>query len=144
MSFSNVAENAILGLIFNATAWANYAVNATASPQTEIATALHTADPGDGGTMSTSESSYTNYARVSVARTTGGFTAPAGGSTALVANLDFASSGAAGGTITHGSFGKNGGGAADIIVTGAITPNIAVGSAGIIPRLTTASTVSLD
>jgi hypothetical protein len=145
MSFSNVAENAILALIFNATTWANYAINATSSPETTIAVALATgADPGDTATMSTNESTYTNYARGSVARTTGGFSAPSGGSTALVANLDFPASGASGTTITYGQFGKSGGGAADVIVNGAITPNILIGGAGVIPRLTTASTVTLD
>jgi hypothetical protein len=144
MSFSDTTENAILALIFNATTWANYAINATASPETNIVTALHTADPGDAGTMSTSESAYTNYARQNVARTTSGFSAPSGGSTSLVANLDFPSSGASGTTITHGSFGKSGGGAAAIIVSGAITPNISIPSAGVIPRLTTASSVTLD
>jgi hypothetical protein len=83
MSFSNVAENAILALIFNATTWANYAINATSSPETNIVAALATADPGDTGTMSTSESAYTNYARQNIARTTSGFTAPSGGSTAF-------------------------------------------------------------
>jgi hypothetical protein len=132
MSFSNVAENAILALIFNA------------SPETNIVAALATADPGDTGTMSTSESAYTNYARQNIARTTSGFTAPSGGSTAFNANVDFPSSGASGTTITHGQLGKSGGGAADVIVNGAISPNISIPSAGVIPRLTTASTVTLD
>lgn len=144
MSFSNTAENALLALIFNATTWANYAINATSSPETNIAAALHTADPGDTGTMSTSEAAYGSYARGSIARTTGGFSAPSGGSTALVAALDFATSSGSGSTITHGSVGKTGGGAADIIMSGTVTPNIAVGAAGIIPRWTTASTWSLD
>lgn len=144
MSFSNVAENAILALIFNATTWANYAINATTAPETNIVAALATADPLDAGTMSTSESAYTNYARVNILRTTAGFTAPSGGSTALAANVDFPSSGAAGTTITHGQLGKSGAGAVDVIVNGAITPNIAIGSAGVIPRLTTASSITLD
>jgi hypothetical protein len=144
MSFSNVAENAILALIFNATTWANYAVNATSSPETNIVAALATADPGDAGTMSTSESAYTNYARQNILRTTAGFTAPSGGSTAFAANVDFPSSGAAGTTITFGQLGKSGGGAADVIVNGAVSPNITIGGAGVIPRLTTASTVTLD
>jgi len=144
VSFSNVAENAILALIFNATTWANYAINATSSPETNIVAALATADPGDTGTMSTSESTYTNYARQNIARTTSGFTAPSGGSTAFNANVDFPSSGASGTTITHGQLGKSGGGAADVIVNGAISPNISIPSAGVIPRLTTASTVTLD
>lgn len=32
MSISDTTENAILNLVFSATTWANYAVNATASP----------------------------------------------------------------------------------------------------------------
>lgn len=35
---------------------------------------LHTADPGVGGDQSTNEATYTSYARVAVARTTGGWT----------------------------------------------------------------------
>jgi hypothetical protein len=143
MAFGTTTANAILALIFNATAWANYADNAGTTPQTNVATALHTADPGAAGTQTTSESAYTNYARQNVARTTGGFSAPSAGATALVANLDFPSSGASGTTITYGSFGKTGGGATAILVSGAITPNISIPSSGVIPRLTTASTVTL-
>jgi hypothetical protein len=54
MSISNTTENAILNLIFNATAWANYADNAASSPQTNIGVSLHTADPGDAGDATTS------------------------------------------------------------------------------------------
>ncbi len=109
MSFSDVTENAILALIFNATTWANYAINATSSPETNIIAALHTADPGDAGTQSTSESAYSSYARQNIARTTGGFTAPSSGSTAFAANVDFPASGASGTTVTFGSLGKSGG-----------------------------------
>lgn len=35
---------------------------------------LHTADPGVAGDQSTNEATYTSYARVAVARTTGGWT----------------------------------------------------------------------
>lgn len=143
MSFSNAAENAILALIFNATTYTNIAVNATASPLTNIDVALATADPGDTGTMSTSESAYGNYARVSVARTTSGFSAPSGGATNFVANVDFAASSGSGTTITHGQLGKTGGGAVEVIINGAISPTIPI-STGTIPRLTTASSVTLD
>ena len=78
MSISNTTENAILDLIFSATTWANYAINATTSPETNIVAALATADPGDTGTMSTSETTYTSYARVNVARSTGFSAASAG------------------------------------------------------------------
>lgn len=141
--FSDTTENAILDLIYRATTWANYAVNATSTPETNIVVALHTASPGDAGTMSTSESAYTNYARQNTARSTG-WAAASGGSSALAANLDFPASGAAGTTITDFSTGKSGGGAAVILMYGAISPTIPIGGAGVTPRLTTATTVGLD
>lgn len=143
MSISNTTEDAILNLVFRAVAWANYADNAATSPQTNIHTALHTADPGDAGTMSTSEATYTSYARVNVARTTGGWSAASGGSTSPAANVDFPAGTGGSGTVTHASFGKTGGGAAAILWSGTVTPNIVTGN-GVTPRLTTASTVTLD
>lgn len=142
MSISNATESAILRLIFNATAWANYADNAATSPETNIPVALHTADPGDAGSMSTSEIAYTSYARVNVARSTGGWTESAG-SVSPVANIDFPAGTGGSGTATHFSTGKSGGGAAAILWSGTVTPNIVCGN-GITPRLTTASTITLD
>lgn len=143
MSISNTTENAILDLIFSATTWANYAINATASPETNIVVALHTADPADAGTQSTSEAAYTSYARVNVARSTG-WTAASSGSVSPAASVDFPASGASGTTITHFSTGKSGGGASAILFSGTVTPNIAIGAAGITPRLTTATAITLD
>jgi hypothetical protein len=143
MSISDTTENAILNLVFSATTWANYAQNAASSPETNIVVALHTADPGDAGAQNTTESAYTNYARVNVLRSTGWSTASAG-SVSPVANIDFPASGASGTTITHFSTGKSGGGASAILWSGTVTPNIAVGAAGVTPRLTTASTITLD
>jgi len=142
MSISNTTETAILALIFNATAWANYADNAATPPQTNIHMALHTADPGEAGTMSTSEVTYTSYARVNVARTSGGWTVT-GGSVSPVANIDFPAGTGGSGTATHFSAGKTGGGAAAILWSGTVTPNIVTGN-GVTPRLTTASTITLD
>jgi hypothetical protein len=142
MSIADNTENNILKLIFNATAWANYADNAASSPQTNIAVALHTSDPGDSGSMSTNEATYTNYARVSVARTSGGWTVTAN-SVSPVANIDFPAGTGGSGTVTHFSTGKTGGGATDILWSGTVTPNIVTGN-GVTPRLTTASTITLD
>ncbi len=143
MSLSNAAENAILDLIFRATAWANYADNAASAPQTNVHVALHTADPTDAGDMTASEAAYTSYARVNVARSSG-WNAASGGVVNPAANIDFTASGASGSTITHFSTGKTGGGAQPILFKGAVTPNIAIGAAGITPRLTTATAISLD
>jgi hypothetical protein len=71
MSISDTTENAILNLVFSATSWAGYADNAVSSPELNIAVALHTADPGDSGTMSSSEATFTNYARQNVGRGNG-------------------------------------------------------------------------
>jgi hypothetical protein len=142
MSIANATENAILLLIFNATAWGNYADNAAASPQTNIHNALHTADPGEAGDMTTSEITYTSYARINVARTSGGWTVTAN-SVSPVANMDFPAGTGGSGTATHFSTGKTGGGATAILLSGTVTPNIVTGN-GVTPRLTTATAITLD
>ncbi len=142
MTLSNAFENNVLLLVFNATTWADYAENDTTSPHTQIATALATGDPGEGGTMSTSEATYTSYARVNVARTGGGFTVT-NNSVSPAANSDFPAGTGGSGTVSHFSWGKTGGGTTDIHCSGTVTPNIVTGN-GVTPRLTTATALSLD
>jgi hypothetical protein len=145
MAIAGTTETAILALIYNATAWANYADNAASSPQTNIAVALHTADPGTSGTMSTSEAAYTSYARASVARSAGGWTITGTGPASLspVSNITFAAGTGGSGTATNFSTGKTGAGATAILWSGTVTPNIAMGS-GVTPVLTTATTITLS
>ncbi len=145
MAIGGTTETAILSLIFNATAWANYADNAVSAAQTNIAVALHTADPGTSGTQTTSESAYSSYARVSVARTSGGWTVSGTGpaSCSPVSNISFAAGTGGSGTVTNFSTGKTGGGATAILWSGTVTPNISTGS-GITPVLTTATTITLS
>ena len=142
MSFSNTTETALMKLMYQAVAWGNYADNAATSPETNIVWGLHTADPGDAGTMSTSEAAYTSYARVNVARTTGGHAESAGVITPVAA-VTFPAGTGGSGTDTFFSTGKSGGGAAAILLSGAISPSIVSGN-GIMPQLTTASTLTLD
>lgn len=142
MSISNTTETALLALIFNATAWGNYADNAATTPQTNVSCALHSADPGETGTMATTEIAYTSYARTDVARTSGGWTVT-GNSVSPVAAISFAAGTGGTGTVTHFSTGKTGGGAAAILFSGTVTPNIVTGS-GITPQLTTATAITLD
>jgi len=143
MSKGDTFENDWMKLIFNATAIANLADNAAASPLASLFIALHTADPGETGTQATSETAYTGYARQTVARTSGGFTVSAN-SVSPVANIDFpictASPGAA---ITHFSIGVAISGATKLLYSGTVTPNITM-AVNVIPRLTTASTVTED
>lgn len=142
MSFSDAAENAIMLLLFNATAWANIADNAATSPNTNIAVSLHTADPGETGTLATSEAAYTGYARVNVARNNTGWVVAAN-SVSPVANIDFPAGTGGTGTISFFSAGKTGGGTAAIHMSGTVTPNIVSGN-GVTPRLTTATTLTID
>jgi hypothetical protein len=145
MSISDTTETAILKLIFQAVAWGNYADNAATTPETNIVVGLNTADPGDSGTASTSEVAYTGYARVNVARTTGGWTVSGTAPTqaAPVAPINFPASSSAGGTASFFTTGKSGGGASAILFSGTVTPNIACTS-GVTPSLSTATSITLD
>lgn len=145
MAKSTFLDNAILKLIFNATAIANIADNAAASPLTNLFWALHTADPTSGGTQASSETTYGTYARQLVARTTGGMTASTVGSTSPVANVVFPQATSPTlptvSSITFFSVGIAVSGATSILYSGTVTPNINV-SAGVQPILTTASTIT--
>src|ERR1700675_3571021 len=103
MSKSDTFEADWLKLIFNATAIANLADNASGAPLTNLSVALHTADPGNGGNQTTNEATYTSYARVSVARTAGGWsitgTNPA--SASPVATISFPACTGGTNAITH-------------------------------------------
>jgi hypothetical protein len=143
MSAVNTFEDDILKLIFQAVAIANIADNAASSPQANWFISLHTADPGETGTQTTSETTYAGYGRATVARTSGGW-AVASGAATPVANIDFAvGSGGPTTAITHFGVGKNLTTAGTLILSGTVTPNITPGS-GIIPRLTTATSITCD
>jgi hypothetical protein len=142
MSKGDTFENDLLKLIFNATAIANIADNAASSPLTNLEIALHTADPGESGNQTTSECAYTSYARVAVARTSGGFTVT-GNSVSPAANIDFPACAGGSETATHWSVGTAHTSTGKILYSGAISPTIAI-SSGVTPRLTTASTVTED
>jgi hypothetical protein len=127
-------ESDILKLVFQAVAIANLADNAAASPLTNLFVALHTADPGETGTQSTSEATYTGYARVSVLRTSGGWTV-SGTAPTQVTNagaVTFGACTAGSNTITHVSIGVASSGATKLLYGGALGASLAV-SAGITP-----------
>lgn len=142
MSKSNTFENDWLKLIFNATAIANLADNAASSPLTNLYVSLHTADPGEAGNQTTNETSYTSYARVAVARTSGGWTVT-NNSVSPVANIDFPAATGGSGTITYFGVGSASSGTGVLYYSGTVSPSISVTS-GVTPRLTTASTITED
>lgn len=142
MSKGNTFENDLMKLIFNATAIANIADNAGTSPLTNLYVSLHTADPGEAGDQTTSEAAYTSYARVAVARSSGGWTVT-NNSVSPAANIDFPAGIGGSGTATHFGIGTASSGAGKLLYSGTVTPNIAMGN-GITPRITTASTITED
>ncbi len=142
MSISNSFETSLLGLIFTAVAIANVADNAGTSPITNMQYSLHTGDPGEAGDQTTSETTYTSYARAAVARSGAGHTVT-GGSVSPDANVDFPAGTGGSGTVTHFGVGRDASGAGQLFFSGTVSPNIAVGD-GVTPRLTTATAVTLD
>jgi hypothetical protein len=119
MSKSSTFANDVLKLVFNATAIANVCDNAAASPLTNLQVALHSADPLNAGDQTTSEVAYTGYARVAVARTTGGWTVT-GNSVSPVATIAFGACTAGSATATHFSVGVASSGASKILRRGVL------------------------
>ena len=123
MSATNTVETEVLALIFNADAWANVADNAATSPLTNLYVSLHTADPGEAGDQTTNETAYTNYARVAVARTSGGWTVSGNSAENAAAITHFGIGSATSGT---GSlFFK---GTCSLTVSSGVTPEFAAGA----------------
>lgn len=136
MSMSNAAETALLQLIFNNTNWANVG-DATGLRGSTTAgsfyVALHTADPGEAGDQTTSEATYTGYARVAVARSAGGWTV-SGNNVSNTAAVTFGACTAGSSTVTYASVGVASAGASQIIARMAFTtPSSLAISAGITP-----------
>jgi len=134
-------ENDLLKLIFQATAIANIADNAASAPLTNLYLSLHTADPGVGGSQNTNEATYASYARVAVARTSGGFTVTSN-SCVLVSPATFPTpTGGAGEIEAYFAIGTASSGTGKILYRGPITPSITI-AVGTPPQLTTGTTVT--
>jgi hypothetical protein len=137
---STVWENDILGLLFNATAVANIAINATSSPLTNLYVSLHTSSPGASGNQTTNEAAYGSYARVAVARTSGGWTVT-GGSVSPVATIVFPTASSGTETETYVGIGTASSGSGVLLYFGAVSPTIPVVT-GTIPQLNTGSVIT--
>jgi len=149
MSLSNASENDLLLLLFNNTNWANLGDATGVRGSTTAGSffiSLHTADPGEAGTQTTSEATYTGYARVAVARSSGGWTVSGTAPTqaANAATITFGACTAGSNTITHFVVGRDTSGTGEIIASGALTASLSV-SAGITPSFAIgALTVTAD
>lgn len=141
MGKNNTASNGWLNLLFQATTMTGVANNATTSPLANLFVSLHTADPGASGTQTTSEIAYTSYARVSVARTSSGWTTASAQSVSPVANIQFPAGTGGSGTASFFGIGSATSGAGSLFYSGTVTPNIVCGS-GVTPILSTATTIT--
>jgi hypothetical protein len=135
MSKSNTFENDLLLLIFNNTDIA--LIGDAAGLQNSAAAgslyvSLHTADPGEAGDQTTNETTYTNYARVAVARSGVGWTVTSN-AVANAALVQFAQCGVTGATLTYFAVGTDSSGAGKLLYSGALTSSLAV-SSGIQPQ----------
>lgn len=134
MSKSNTFENEFLNLVLNNSNIPNIGDatglrGSTAAGNLYIA--LHTADPGEAGTATTNEATYTGYARKAVSRGGGEWTVASGAATNANAQTFAACTGGTN-TITHFSVVKEVSGASVILFSGALTASLAV-AAGITP-----------
>ena len=145
MSKSNSWENGLLLLLFNNTNFANVG-DATglrgSTTAGSLYVSLHTADPGEAGSQTTSESAYTSYARVAVARSGAGWTVSSN-SVSPAAAITFPAGTGGSGTVTHFGVGTDSSGAGTLLYSGTVTPNIVTGN-GVTPQLTTSTAITED
>lgn len=134
MSKGNTFEDDLLDLILN-NVDAALIGDATglrgSSTDGSLYVSLHTADPGESGNQSSSEATYTSYARVAVARSGAAWTITTGTATNAGAVTFPACTGGTN-TITHFVVGTDSSGTGKILYSGALSANLAV-SLGITP-----------
>lgn len=135
MSKSNAWETALLQLVFNNDNAANIG-DATglrgSSTAGSLHVSLHTSDPGEAGSQTTNECAYTSYARVAVARTSGGWTI-SGNAVTNAALIQFPQCTGSSETATHFGIGTASSGAGVLLYKGALSASLAI-SSGIQPQ----------
>jgi hypothetical protein len=143
MSKSNTFENLMLLLFFNNTAMANVGGGTiSGSVAGNVYVSLHTADPNEPADQTTSETTYTGYARQPVARSSAGWTVTAN-SVSPVANIVFPISTSGTPSISHFGVGTLVSGAGVMWYSGLVQPPITVST--VVPQtLTTGSTITED
>lgn len=138
-------ENGLLLLLFNNTNFANVGDATGLRGSTTAGVlyfSLHTADPTEEGSQTSSEITYTSYARTSKARASGagGFTVTASSVSPFDA-VTFPAGTGGSGTATFFGLGTASTGAGVLLYGGAISPSIVTGS-GVTPQLTTATAIT--
>ena len=135
MSKGNTFENELLLLVFNNTAIALIGDASGLQPSATAGSlyiALHTGDPGEAGTATTSEAAYTSYARVAVARSGAGWTV-SGNAVSNAALVQFPQCTGGSETLTHFSVTTASSGGTKLLYKGALSASLAA-SSGIQPQ----------
>jgi hypothetical protein len=123
MSKANGWENGLLLLLFNNTTYTlvgDAAGILKSAADGNLYVSLHTADPGEAGDQTTSETAYTSYARVAVARTSEGWTVETN-SVSNAAAVTFPECGTTGETLTHFGIGTSASGAGKLLYSNSLT-----------------------
>lgn len=138
MSATNATAAAILSLYFENTDHANIGdatgLQGSTTPGV-FYISLHTADPTETGDQTSSEATYTSYARVSVARSTAGWTVTTADPAVATNDAAISFPTATGGTntITHFGIGTDASGTGTLLFSGALDASLGV-SNGITPE----------
>jgi hypothetical protein len=140
MSKSDTLETAILASILQAQSYSGLFQNVSTGALTVTWTSLHTSDPGDTGGQATNESTYAGYARVSVARSTAGWSVASGSASPSSAISFPQATSTSTSIVTHFAIGRASATTGEIFFSGTVTPNINIGM-GVTPILTTASAI---
>lgn len=118
MSKSNTTENDVLDAVLRG-------VDPSWRSNAQRYIALYTADPGEAGTATTSEATYTSYARVGVTGSSG-FSAASGGSTSNTGLIQFPQCTGGTNSITHAAIVTTASGAGQILYSGQLASALAV------------------
>ena len=117
MSKSNTTENDVLKMALQG-------IDPTWRAAANLYCALYTADPGDAGTATTSEATYTGYARVAMVKATAWTDGGASFSNTSLVQFPKCTGGT--NTITHFSICTTASGAGQILYSGALSSSLAV------------------
>lgn len=143
MSMTTIAGENLLQLLFTNVDWPDIGDSAglqNSATAGSFYISLHTANPNVGGNQTTSEISYTGYAREAVARSGAGFTV-SGLTCTNAADITFGVCAAGSGTATFVGLGTDFSGAGNLIAWATVTsPALGLAiSAGITPRIAAGS-----
>ena len=135
MSKGNTWETELLQLVFNNTAAALIGDASGLQPSAtagSLYVSLHTGDPGEAGTQTTSECAYGSYARVAVARSGAGWTVTVNAETNAALG-QFPQSTSSSETATYFAIGTASSGTGKVLYRGALSASLAI-SSGIQPQ----------